>query len=118
MDNRLLIDIHTHILPREWPDLQERYGYAGFVQLEHDGPGCARMLLNGNCFREVQPNCWDPAVRIAECDNAGVSVQVLSTVPVMFSYWAQPRDAADLSRLLNDNIAVVVEDRPNRFIGL
>ena len=118
LDSRLLIDIHTHILPRDWPNLKERYGYGGFVQLEHNGPGCARMLLDGNCFREVQRNCWDPAVRVAECDDAGVSVQVLSTVPVMFSYRAQPHHAADLSRLLNDDIASVVEERPDRFIGL
>jgi aminocarboxymuconate-semialdehyde decarboxylase len=43
---------------------------------------------------------------------------VLSTVPVMFSYWAQPRDAHDLSRLLNDHIAEVVRQYPRRFVGL
>ncbi|MFQ3362991.1 MAG: aminocarboxymuconate-semialdehyde decarboxylase, partial [Woeseiaceae bacterium] len=38
----LKIDIHTHILPENWPDLKERYGYGGFMQLEHCGTGCAR----------------------------------------------------------------------------
>ena len=27
----LKIDIHTHILPENWPSLKERYGYGGFV---------------------------------------------------------------------------------------
>src|SRR5205814_6866900 len=53
-----------------------------------------------------------------EMDRAGVTMQVLSTVPVMFSYWAKPADALDLSRLLNDHIAEVVRANPTRFIGL
>ena len=27
------IDLHTHILPRTWPNLKEKYGYGGWIQL-------------------------------------------------------------------------------------
>ena len=112
------IDLHTHILPPTWPDLRDRYGYGGFVQLEQHGPGCAHMTIDGRFFREIAANCWDPACRIEECERHGVAMQVLSTIPVMFSYWAKPEHTLDLSRLLNDHIAEVVRTHPSRFAGL
>ena len=109
---KMKIDLHTHILPREWPDLDAKYGYSGFVRLEHHRPCCARMMIGERFFREIGDNSWDPARRIEECDRTGVSVQVLSTVPVMFSYWAKPADGLDLSRQLNDHLAEVVRAHP------
>ncbi|HEY9775883.1 MAG TPA: amidohydrolase family protein [Planktothrix sp.] len=113
------IDVHTHILPRELPKLKERYGYGGFIQLEHHQPCKARMLRDdGKFFREIEENCWDAGARLNDCDKSGVNVQVLSTVPVMFSYWAKPHDCYDLSRFLNDHIADIVREHPTRFAGL
>jgi len=112
------VDIHTHILPEKWPDFAKKYGYGDFLRIEHHAPCCARLLKGNTFFREIESNCWDPGKRIQECDRHGVHVQVLSTVPVMFSYWAEANDALDLSRFLNDHIAEVVSTYPTRFIGL
>jgi len=113
------IDIHTHILPRDLPKLKERFGYGGFIQLDHHKNCCARMLRDdGKFFREIESNCWDAEVRLSECQSDGVTLQVLSTVPVMFSYWAKAADALYLSQFLNDHIADIVQRHPTRFLGL
>lgn len=111
------IDIHTHILPAGWDDLKEKYGYGGWIQLEVEG-SCGRMMSEGQLFRKVDPNLWDPQTRLNECAQHHVDVQVLSTVPVMFSYWAEPEDTLDLSRFLNDHLVSIVERYPKNFVAL
>ena len=112
------IDIHTHILPEHIPDLHRRYGYGEWVRLEHHCDCRARMYQGSKFFREVEENCYRGSPRIADCDASDVTVQVLSTVPVMFSYWAKPEDTLDLAVFLNDHIHSLVAAHPTRFLGL
>jgi aminocarboxymuconate-semialdehyde decarboxylase len=114
----LTIDLHTHILPASWPDSVARYGEGPWVSLEHHAPCRARMVVNGRVFREIEDNCWLPARRLEDCDRDGVGVQVLSTVPALFCYWAPPDHGYDWSRFLNDHLAGVVAEHPGRFVGL
>lgn len=116
----LKIDIHTHILPPEIPRFKEMFGYGGFIQLKHHS-GCSHADMmddSGKFFRRVEKNCFDPEARLEDCQQQGVHVQVLSTVPVMFSYWAKPKDGEQVSQILNDHIAGVVQAHPKKFVGL
>lgn len=114
----LKIDMHTHIIPRDLPKYADIFGYGDFVHLEHHKPGRARMIKGGSFFREIKSNCWDPEERIAEYARYGTQVQVVCTIPVMFSYWAEPADCLALAQYLNDDIAQTVSDYPKHYIGL
>jgi aminocarboxymuconate-semialdehyde decarboxylase len=111
-------DCHCHILPRDWPDLAERYGDPRWPHLEHVDACSARIMIDGGLFRSVTHQLYDVSRRLDDMNAAGVERQVLSTVPVMFSYWARPSDARELCRYLNDHIAEVVREHPQRFAGL
>lgn len=112
------IDIHTHIMPEKIPNWFEKFGYGDFITLEHHKPCCAKMIKGDTFFREVEQNCWDAGARMKEMDDTEVSVQVLSTIPVLFNYWANPKHGLETSRFFNDHIASVVEAHPHRFAGL
>lgn len=118
MPDILTIDIHTHILPKDIPNFKEKFGYGGFIHLDHHKPCCARMMMDDKFFREIESNCWSANDRMSECDEYNVDVQVLSTVPVMFAYWAKPKDCLEVAKFLNDHIAGIVNDFPKRFVGL
>ena len=87
-----VVDLHTHLLPKSWPNLAEKFGYEGWVSIDHCSNCCANMIVDGKVFREIDDRSWDPERRLRDCDLCGVDVQVLSTVPIMFGYWAPPRD--------------------------
>lgn len=112
------IDIHTHIMPEKIPNWFAKFGYGDFIHLEHHQPCCARMIKGDKFFREVESNCWEPKDRLPEMDETKVDIQVLSTIPVLFNYWAQAEHGLETSRFFNDHIAQCVDLFPDRFIGL
>jgi aminocarboxymuconate-semialdehyde decarboxylase len=116
------IDIHTHILPPKIPAFKKQFGYGGFIQLEHfqeNGCACANMVKDdGQFFRKIESNCFDPLSRLIDMNKGLVRTQVLSTVPVMFSYWTKPLDGLVISQFLNDHMAEVCQKNPQQFLAL
>lgn len=115
---RIKIDMHTHILPKIMPNWTEKFGYGKFIHLIPNKDKSADMMQGGKFFRRIEENCWDAQVRIEEYSRFNTQVQVVCTIPVMFSYWAKKADCAELSRFLNDHISELMTLYPKNYLGL
>ncbi len=112
------IDMHTHIMPENMPDFKAKFGYGGFIQLDHHKQGAAWMMQDGQRFRQIYENCWSGEAIIKDREQFGIDVSVICTIPVLFSYWAEPKDGLEVSRFLNDDIKATVDRNPKDFIAL
>jgi aminocarboxymuconate-semialdehyde decarboxylase len=117
------IDIHTHIVPAEFP------AYAGKHVTEFGGAHWPQMasahdchhknvIIDGKNFRTVGDQCWDITRRAEAMAQMGIAQQVLSPMPELLSYWLPLDDAAPLIRHVNDTIAAMVARAPDKFVGL
>ncbi len=91
----MLVDMHAHVIPREFPDLDDRI--AGLVQRE--------------------AAFFDPARRLAAMEASGVDVEVVSPLPPILNYELPPERARDLGRLVNESVAQLCAAAPSRFLG-
>ncbi len=97
-----IIDMHSHFVPREWPDLAARFGGADWPGIRHTGPGKAMLTIGERDFRPVEAALWDAAARLAIMDRDGVDVQVLCATPFLFGYQRTPEQALGAAQLFND----------------
>ena len=100
------------------PNWSEKFGYGDFIYLQHHKRGFAKMMRGNQFFREIKENCWNAELRMKEYDAFHTQVQVVCTIPVMFSYWAKPADCLDLSKFLNDHLGKLVAKYPVNYVGL
>ena len=82
----MIIDVHTHIIPKHLPDFTKQFGYGQFIQLDHHQEGKAWMMQGDKRFREILANCWDAEIRIEEMAQHGVDKQVICTIPVSYTH--------------------------------
>lgn len=99
------------------PNWVQRFGYGEFIHLEHRN--CKACMMKGeHVFREVEDNCFSAAARLQDMEATEVDMQVLSTIPVLFNYWAKPADGLETSRFFNDHICETVVKHPKKFVGI
>ncbi|MGH2993619.1 MAG: amidohydrolase family protein, partial [Solirubrobacterales bacterium] len=104
MANGRVIDVHAHVTPQRFQ----------------------RVVLGGDDWHGMTaadgeldnlPNRWLPERRIEEMDAIGVDVQVVSPTDVFYQYDRDPETTATIARECNEEIAEMVRDHPDRFMG-
>lgn len=113
------IDIHTHVVPFDLPAHRGGAVPAKWPQMAAmESCHHRNVVIDGKVFRTVTDECWDVDRRLDHMASTGIARQVLSPMPELFSYWLPAEDAAPLCAHVNDTIARMVEQVPDRFVGL
>lgn len=111
-----VIDCHTHIMVQEVadfvtqnrpPDSPECKLVHGFVR----GSGAYRQ-------RHPRPAADEVEARLADMDEFGIDLQVISGHVAQFIYWADVDTAMAMHRVGNDKLAEFVQTNPDRFVGM
>lgn len=110
------IDIHTHFVPKGWPDLSAQAGPGVWPHLQVESEREAVIMVGSREFRRVQADCWDAAERVAAMDADGIDLQVVSPTPVFFSYDRPGPEAARVARIFNDLALEICEPARDRLI--
>lgn len=111
------IDTHAHVIPEHFP----RY-LGPAVPMDWPSMAPARechknVMIAGKNYRTVSDKCWDTKKRIADMPSMGLVVQVVSPMPELLSYWMDAKDAQQLIRYLNDQIAGMVAESNGALMG-
>lgn len=108
-----VIDVHTHYVPRGWPDLGPRT-----PTLRPETEREAMVMLGDTEFRRIRSDAWDAEVRLADMDADGVAVQVVSPTPVFFCYANEVAQAGRIARILNDLALEICAPAPARLLPM
>lgn len=120
-------DIHSHFIPREWENLQKKFGGDNWPWMAHktavgeslNSQTSSAMLMRGSQeFRPVYSACWDPQVRLDEMDRDGVDKQIISATPILFAYDRPVAQASYCAQLFNDAALEICAKNNKRLFAL
>ncbi|HTO56699.1 MAG TPA: amidohydrolase family protein, partial [Pseudomonadales bacterium] len=113
-----MIDVHSHVVPERFPENPSPATNARWPCVHKRTQDDATVMIADKPFREIDSRSWDVNRRIADMDRDGVSMQALSPMPELLSYWFTPSDGLEMARWMNDTIAAMIAAAPARFAGL
>ena len=108
-----VVDVHTHMLSKEWMALLEKHGKPRYT-VEPVVGGMRVIHLEGAPFMTPVPNMFDWEARIENMDKARVDVAVVSlTCPSV--YWGGEKVSLSTATLMNEDFARAQKAWPHRI---
>lgn len=118
MSNVRTIDTHTHILTEETAALLRKEAPKVPVTITAVDAESAALDVGGVVYRPFPRGGFDLAHRLRDMDAMGVDVQVLSVTPQTYLYNQDASLGAMTAAIQNDQIAKLVKQNPQRFMGI
>jgi aminocarboxymuconate-semialdehyde decarboxylase len=112
------IDIHTHVVPESFPRYAGRNADVPWPSMAEAHACHKHVMISGSVYRTVSEGCWSVPRRIEDMAAMGVARQAISPMPELLSYWLPVDDAKTMVRYLNEQIAAMIAQAPDRFVGL
>jgi len=113
----LTVDIHCHYMNT---DVAAKVAPLNPAQHEPMAryANAATREVNLRQVEERGPKLSDIAVRLEDMDRMGIDVQAVSPAPHQTYYWTEPGMGQELSRAVNERLAEIVAQHPERFVAL
>lgn len=118
MSNVRTIDTHTHVLTEETVGLLRKEAPKVPVTITPIDSEFATLDVGGVAYRPFPRGGFDIAHRLRDMDAMDVDVQVLSATPQTYLYNQDASLGAVTSAIQNDQIAKLVKENPQRFMGI
>lgn len=112
------VDVHAHVTPLNFPDAPNEAAKSRWPCMQCHSSTEATVMMGETPFRKLDSRSWDVARRIEDMDRDQVSMQVLSPMPELLSYWMDADDAVLVCDASNHLIASMMSAESNRFRGL
>ena len=112
------IDVHCHVVPENFPAYAGKSRDVPWPSMAEAHACHKHVMISGKVYRTVSDGSWSVPRRLEHMDSTRVTRQVLSPMPELFSYWLPVEDAKVLVRYINDQMAGMVAEKPDRFVAL
>lgn len=117
--SRQVVDIHAHALSRARELVEGHPDLASAEAEERETFGLESMEANQQLFDESwRQALTDLDTRIAHMDRTGVDVQIVGVSPTQYYPWATMDLATDLVACVNEQLADLVSQTPDRLQGM